>query len=218
MVYVNPQKKFLSEPDKLVRIQIDNSLELGWKLEDICLLTNFPFEYNGIRADYVNDDNYCSFRPLSTKTITISNIRLLNDEIYWVHDLDCFQLENFTVDLEDYDLGCTDYGWSRKWCLGSYFYTTKAVDIFNRIRETIYKIHNEDERALMHINNSVAGRIKRLNITYNLGRRHIQENYKRAKRPLKVVHFHPFKCGLYKQFKPILNKRIINLFETYGIR
>jgi hypothetical protein len=218
MVYVNPDKEFKKEPGILIKFQIDNSLELGWKKEDILLFTNFPYEYKGIKSLIVADNNYCPFRPLSTKTITVSNLTGLDDDIYWVHDLDCFQLENFKVDLEGYDLGCTDYGWSRKWCLGSYFYTSKAKDILDSIRETIYDIHNEDERALMQITKEVEGRIKRLNITYNLGMRHISYNYKKADKPLKVVHFHPFRTGLFEQFRPILNQRIINLFDLYGIR
>jgi hypothetical protein len=48
LIYISPEHKFLPEYDKLVRIQIDNSLELGWKKEDIMLVTNFIFEYNGV--------------------------------------------------------------------------------------------------------------------------------------------------------------------------
>lgn len=216
MVYVNPKRQFLEEPEKLVKIQIDNSLELGWELKDIILMTNFPFEYSGIRADYVNDDNFCDFRPLSTKTITVSNQIFLDDDIYWVHDLDCFQLEKFNINLDGYDLGCTDYGWSRKWNLGSYFYTTRAKDILNKIRETIYKIRNEDERAFMHITPSVENRIKRLNITYNLGYQRIDENYQRADKPLKVVHFHPGRH--LKRFKNILSDRVTKIFNKYGYK
>jgi hypothetical protein len=131
-----------------------------------------------------------------------------------VHDLDAFQLEPIEVDLEGYDLGCTDYGWSKKWCLGSYFYTTKARDILTKVRDTVYEIKNEDERALMKITPQVVNRIKRLNITYNLGMRHIESNFRKADKPLKVAHFHPDKK--FSEFKPILNQRILNLFNRYG--
>lgn len=219
MVYVHPKKTFLKEPEQLVKIQIDNSLELGWKPEDILLLTNFPYSYKGVSETLVSDANYCPFRPLSTKTIAVANLILLDDDVYWVHDLDAFQLEKFgKVDLDGYDMGCTDYGWSKKWCLGSYFYTRRALDILIRVKETIYEIHNEDERALMKITKDVEDRIKRMNITYNLGMRHIAYNYRKADKPLQVAHFHPFKTGLFGQFKPILNQRIIHLFDTYGIK
>jgi hypothetical protein len=220
MVYVNPNKAFNKESEILIKIQIDNSLELGWKKEDIFLYTNFPYEYREVKAQLVSDDNFCPFRPLSTKTITVSNLKSFTDDIYWVHDLDAFQLNDMgKVDIDGYDMGCTDYGWSSKWCLGSYFITEWAHDILDKIRDTIYEIHNEDERALMKLTENkeiVTGRIKRLNITYNLGKRKIEFNYKQADKPLKVAHFHPYK--MFTEFKPILNDRIINLFNKYGIR
>lgn len=215
MVYVSPQKEFNRESSFLVKLQIDNSYQLGWESKDIILLTNFPYEYGGIKSTIVSDKNYCDFRPLSVKTITVANSDLSD---CWVHDLDAFQLEKFDIDM-DFDLGCTDYGWSTKWSLGSYFYTKRAKDILEKIRDTIYEIHNEDERALVHLTSQglFVDRIKKLNITYNLGMRNIEENYKRAEKPLKVAHFHPTRVGLFDKFKPILNKRIIKLFYNYGI-
>ena len=216
MVYVNPKKDFDRESRFLVKFQIDNSFQLGWKEDDILLLTNFPYEYGGIKATIVSNKNYCDFRPLSVKTITVANSKL---DDCWVHDIDAFQLEPFDVDLKGYDLGCTDYGWSTKWCLGSYFYTKRAKDILEKIRDTIYEIHNEDERALVHLTSKglFTDRIKKLNITYNMGMRNIEENYKQAEKPLRVVHFHPTRAGLFDKFKPILNDRILKLFRDYGI-
>lgn len=34
----------------LIRAQIDNSIQHGWEVEDIILLTNFEFSYNGVVA------------------------------------------------------------------------------------------------------------------------------------------------------------------------
>lgn len=50
LIYIHPDRKFVgesfsSETDVLPKIQIENSLKLGWKKEDILLVTNFPYEY-----------------------------------------------------------------------------------------------------------------------------------------------------------------------------
>jgi hypothetical protein len=50
LIHINPVSKIFSpEHEDLTRIQIDNSLELRWKKEEILLVTNFPYEYRGIK-------------------------------------------------------------------------------------------------------------------------------------------------------------------------
>jgi hypothetical protein len=238
LVYVNPQKGFDNEYKRLVQIQIDNSLSLGWKSKDILLATNFDYEYRGVKSFIVDDDYYCPFRPLSTKTITAANLAdngmLEDDQIYWVHDFDAYQLNKFDesdIELGKAELGLTTYGWSPKWCLGSFFFKTSSKDILKLIEKTIYEIHNEDERALVYLtrNNidNINDRIKKLNITYQIGMRKVEENYKRADKPIKVVHFHPYKRGshvlgsfMYGKNKlgfPLMTKNLIKLFNRYAI-
>lgn len=48
LIYTNADKEFSEENKTLVKIHIDNSLELGWDRKDILLYTNFPYEYNGV--------------------------------------------------------------------------------------------------------------------------------------------------------------------------
>jgi len=66
MTYVNSAKKFGENDGKMVEIQIDNSLDY-WKLEDIMLVTNFPFEYNGVRAIFIPDSLCCSVNVKTSK-------------------------------------------------------------------------------------------------------------------------------------------------------
>ena len=56
LVYVSPNKQFDDEHKILAKIQIDNSLDLGWKKEDIILATNFDYEYRGIKSVIVDDN------------------------------------------------------------------------------------------------------------------------------------------------------------------
>lgn len=250
LIYINPSKTFFGmgqhrvrDCNILAKIQIDNSLDLGWHKEDILLFTNFEYEYNGIKARVLDQTSYCDFRPLSTKTVSIhhlvENKLVEKDELYWVHDFDAYQLNPINeseIGLGSKDIGLTDYGWQSKWCLGSYFFKKSAEDIFRKLKDTVYEIQNEDERALNHmmINNelNIQKRYKKLNITYNFGMRHVKANYEIATKPLKVLHFHPYyrdtkmptnalNCFMYGKNElkiPLMSDRLIKIFQHHGIK
>lgn len=249
LVYINPLKHFDADikkfrhNSKLACIQIDNSLDLGWNKKDILLFTNFPYEYNGVKATVLDSKLYCPFRPLSTKTATVAylleNKMIEKDYLYWVHDFDAYQLNPFgsqNVNLGKAKVGFTDYGWSSKWCLGSYFFRSAATEIFTLLRDTIYKLQAEDERALVALTNENIGdineKIKRLNITFNFGMRMVGTNYKNADKPIKVLHFHPYytdnrlphstlDCFMYGKNeldKPLMDTRLIKIFNSHGVK
>ncbi len=41
---------YMNKTIRFIKAQIDNSLELNWKLEDIILATNIEFEYRGFKS------------------------------------------------------------------------------------------------------------------------------------------------------------------------
>lgn len=235
LVYINPVKRFDKEKSILAKIQIDNSLRLGWKPEDIIIATNFPFEYNGVKSLFLDVSNFCEFRPLSTKTVVVANMLAKGmidpEQIYWVHDFDAYQLEPFG-EIDILDVGLTTYGWMSKWCLGSYFFKASAVDIFKDLKDFIYEYKLEDERALVGLTrkniHKINSRITVLDISYQIGMRHILANYERAVKPIKVIHFHPwdrgvevlnsFMYGENELGKPLMTPELITIFEKYDIK
>lgn len=237
-VYITPLKKYDQITNASIRIWIDNSIDLGWKKEDIIFINNFPYEYNGIKSTVVSDSSYCPFRPGSTKTCAVADLLeqgFMGKDIYWVHDPDAYQLNTIgesELGLDDKDVGFTTYGWSPKWCLGSYFLKDSAKDIFRWIKDTIYEIQNEDERALRKLTrenfNNINNRIKIMNITYQIGQRHIPINYELATKPLKVLHFRPqyrgldnlatFMYGKNELGMPLMSERLIKIFHDHGIK
>ena len=235
LVYLNPLKRFNKEHKLLAKIQIDNSLRLGWKPEDIILVTNFDYEYSGVRATIIPDKYYCNFRPFSTKTVAVAYLLefwLLDpEEVYWAHDFDAYQQEKFDIVLTK-PMAFSDYGYSSKPSLGSYFFTCEARDFFISLRNTIYDKQIEDERALVWLTATRAMEIvdsyEKLNITYNFGMRKVEENWERADKPIKVVHFHPwgkdlptldiFMYGKNKLGFPLISKQLIKLFHKHGIK
>lgn len=97
-IFISPQKQFYDESLVSVKIQIDNSIDLGWKREDIILATNFNFEYNGVKSIVVSDHNYWLQDIRQSKHTTILELigrrvinNLVNTELYWFHDLDAYQ-------------------------------------------------------------------------------------------------------------------------------
>jgi len=221
MIYVNPAKDFLdvsdawrNEPGLLAKVQIDNSLEIGWKREDILLFTNFDYEYNGVRSINIHDGLFCSFSPTATKInvlIHLFEIGFIGKDLYWFHDLDAFQLEKITDDevwaeLNGADIGLTDYGRSSinpgrdlRWSTGTIFFKDSALDIFKAWQTEIYRYQANEEIMLLEMlkkrrHRAVKERIKKVNITYNFATRmrDVGGAYDIANKPLKIIHFHPF--------------------------
>lgn len=234
LVYVRPEKKFVGEHGILARVQVDNAISLGLK-DDIVLVTNFPYEYNGVKSIVVSDNNYCAVRPRSIKTSIIPYLieqEIIGKGIYWNHDFDAYQVNSMTEEelrLDGLDAGFTTYGWKDRWCLGSDFIKSSAKDIFEWLRNSIY-VNLEDETALGNITrrntHNINSRIKKMNITYQIGMRNVEYNYGIADKPIKILHFHPSKPGLLNIFMygknnigiPLMSDRLINIFNYHGIK
>ena len=196
LVYLNPQKDFDELYHKYVKIQIDNSL-LYWQPEDIIITANFPYEYHGVKTLVVPDELLVEFDKKACKINVIIYLLengILTEEM-WYHDFEAFQTSPIDVKL-DHDLGLTDYGWKEKWNTGSFFFKPQAIDIFRLLREAVYEHRANEEPVFWNLYKSnfrgIRQRCQKMNITYNLGKRNVDENLAIAELPLKVVHFHPY--------------------------
>lgn len=251
MIYINPAKKFDTETELLAKIQIDNSLRLGWKKEDILMVTNFPYEHNGIKAWIVADDIYCPFYKYVSKINAIIRLHdqgiITGRELYWFHDFDAYEnnkIDEKELGLESVNAGFTDYGRMPRWNGGSFFFKVSAMDIFEKIQKMIYenyKIRNltggdryhlySEEIALESLSltnwKNINDKIIRMNYTYNFGMRNIKSNYRKTDKPIRVLHFHPYKkemdtlaIAMYGKNRlgvPLMTEPLIQLFNTYGI-
>src|SRR5258708_24277225 len=116
LIYTGPSKKFSDEDAILAKIQIDNSLALGWKKEDIMLVTDFAFAYNGIQSMIIPDGIYYDFDVNSNKipvvVYLIKNNIISEKELYWCHDFDAYELNKITeeeLQLTNFYLGLSHY-------------------------------------------------------------------------------------------------------------
>ncbi len=244
LIYTGPQKQFSPEDLVLAKIQIDNSLNLGWKREDILLVTDFPFEYNGIKSLHLKQDVYYDFDPKANKipviVYLIENGLIKPDTIYWAHDFDAYEnskIDESELELENFDLGLTHYTYKPEWQCGSIFFKMTSFDIFRLIDQTTRaKPHRSrnNEKTLTHLissNQIDPKRYKRLNPTYNLMKKYLQTVYPQASKPLKVLHFRPSDCdpslpnptldifmyGKNKLKIPLMSDRLIKIFNTHKI-
>lgn len=245
LIYVSPNKKFNEEDNTLVKIQIDNSFDLGWKKKDILLVTDFPFSYNGVEAIVLTKDVYYDFDLNASKIPAL--LELFTQEIiqpnnlYWCHDLDAY--ENFKITevelgLENTDVGFTHYFYKPEWMGSSFFFKKNSRDIFELLDATILKRrysgrNNEKNLTWLIKNNKIdMARIKKMNVTYNIMKRSLQTVYPQAEKPLKVLHFRPsnydmlmpdtalnmFMYGKNNLRMPLMDDRLIHVFHHHGIK
>jgi len=245
LIYTGPNKKFDDETATLAKIQIDNSLDLGWKKEDIMLVCDFAFEYNGVKAKVIEDGVYYTFDNTANKIAAISylikNGFTEDGKLYWCHDFDAYQLNPINeseLQLDNFDAGFTHYTYKPQWQLGSLFFKKRSRDIFEMIDKGILKQHHSsrnDEKVLTKLitaNKINPKRYRKMNVTYNIMKRCLATIYRQAEKPLKVVHFHPkdkdalmkhsalemFMYGKNSLGFPLMNDRLIKIFHYHGIK
>ena len=245
LIYVSPNKKFNAEDNTLVKIQIDNSLDLGWKKSDILLLTDFPFSYNGVTSHVLTKDTYYPFDLNASKIPALLELftdgSIKKNEIYWCHDLDAY--ENFRITeselgLHNVDVGFTHYFYKPEWMGSSFFFKKSAQDICELLDETIrkrrYRGRNNEKNLtwLIDSNKISTNRIKKMNVTYNIMKRCLRTIYVQANKPLKVLHFRPsnydtlmpdtalnmFMYGKNSLHKPLMDDRLIHIFHHHGLK
>lgn len=236
LIYLSPSKDFSDDEHKRsVKIQIENSFGLGWKLEDIMLVTNFPYEYNGIKAIVIGDENYCSFFAPTTKVYAIVGLfkaGLIKKGLYWYHDFDCFELNPIVEsevrkEMGECNLGISNYGQKPRLCSASIFFDEKAEDIFDHIKHKCAKNKVNEEVTLMRMvynsDNPFSIRTKIVNTTYAFHKFNIVKTYETTIKPIRAAHFHltPDKYDFYvkgnnKLFMPLIPYRLVKIFNKHG--
>ena len=256
MVYISPTGSFNNpRPDltandagQLVKVQIENSLALGWKKEDIMIVTNFDFRYGEFTTRVIKDVEFFDRKPQVSKINAIIKLFekgiIKKGEMYWFHDLDAFQLQPITekeIRILNNQIALTDFGGGKyfrgedRWSTGVIFFRSGSKDIFDRIKALAYerKIDEEEALGLLTINDpKIRKRVKKINNSYNFIGYKLQSVYEKSIKPLKVAHFHPY--GFIRRLKverpldfflgenelhiPLITSRLIRIFKFHRIR
>ena len=233
-VYTNPKRRFDEVAARLINLQIDNNFELGWAPDDIHLYCNFEYEYRGVKARIV-PDIYTDYDPSSNKVPVILYLlqnQLLDDDLYWYHDLDVYQLDRFEPPVIK-SFGVARYAYKHDWQCGSFFFRTTTEHFFdvwnNEIKECVkwseYAKTRTDEKALKSLVLRKILRVKELNHTYNFVAKFSNRTYPSVDKPVKVAHFKPeledldvFMYGKNPIGRPYIPQRLIDLFHSHGFK
>jgi len=227
LIFINPAKKFLKWYGPSCEVQIENAFLMGWKKEDILLVTNFEYEYNGVKSLVVPDSLFCEHRRRASKINVICYL-LENEiikELCWFHDFDAHQVQLFTeieTEIEGFDMAMTDYGYCPRSNSASFFFKPESKDIMGALKYIYDKDRLNEETALdvlikRNINN-INSRYKKLNITYSMGRKREADyliSRERAIKPYKVININP-RYPIFEGFKPFMSKELLDIFKRHG--
>lgn len=236
MVYISPNKKFNHEHELMMEVQIENSFDLGWKLEDIILLTNFSYEYKDVKAivgpdSLINKSYDTNKRGIINSKINAFIYLLENkiiNEFTWFHDVDSFQLAPLDLPEIKGDLGVTCYGiypknrltnlgkdYQYRINFGNVFFKSNSLDIFKMLLAKMDRdgLYEEDAMTVMYGENYkvLADRIQIMNQTYNIGMRCVRSNSEIADKPLKIAHFPPHNKQVLMKFSKLLPDKLFNM-------
>jgi hypothetical protein len=230
---VEDQSADLDPVRRMLELQIDNSLDLGWSPDDILLCTSFDFAFRGVRATKVEPGR----RPRTARATSFHKTECIlrvfehiaEHEVVWYHDADAFQLVPFDGCPLGRDLAFCLYSTRERLLVqgGSLFFTSRARPIFDYVLDQLANHRcRKDEFALT---DAIARRefldqFQILDYSYNLGGTDFELRYQLADQPIKVAHFHPDRAGHLTRFvhgqnglavRP-LDDRFVGLLQRHG--
>ena len=184
---------------RLLELQVENSLELGWRAEDIVLFTSFPFDYMSVTGIEVGAGG----RPRTARATSFHKTRCIlkafdllpEGGVFWYHDADAYQLEPITSPPSARALAFTLYTTRERQLVqgGSMFFSAEARPVFLAVDDLLVNHRcRKDEFALT----DVVGRPEFFDLfdvldgSYNLGTTDFELRLQLAELPIKVAHFH----------------------------
>lgn len=208
------------------RAQVDNSIRLGWDINDIVICTNLNFQYKDVRIVKLRE--ICQYNKYFNKQYGIYEIlrdSVINDP-FWFHDFDDWQLEKFEFPEFFGDIGMCKYINFSQWNTGSIFVKPSSRDIWELIFEFM-KINDSHESLLQvgdenvfnyifHTYPELHTRITEIDLRYNIGVTQFSDRYDRAKKPICIGAFKPFTKDheVFKQHN-LVDAELERIFETH---
>jgi hypothetical protein len=176
--------------DTILKAQIDNLLDCGWKTEDVILIANIDYNYLGVNSTKVQLNDSCLTGSKMFSLEFVLDNGLIDDDVIWAKDLDTWP--NYFFDAPKMkEVGITTYS-TPKLNGGSVFWRSSAIDIVKHVIAEINKGEEKEEPTLNRLLKSeYRHRITILNTTYNVGSSGFFPRAYMADKPIKVCHFNP---------------------------
>ncbi len=164
MIYLNPEQRFDDNIEELLRKQIDHSLKLGWKKENLVLVTNFPYHYHGIEAMVVQNKI-----NKSDVILHLLDQEIIQEaELWWYHDLKTFQTH--PINSSDIDLEGTPAGFMGP-DTGNIFFRKDSKKLFEWIRNRALKLKKDEDQAFLSL---ISTNYRNINSMYTILKSSIQ--------------------------------------------
>lgn len=176
----------------LLKAQIHNMINLGWKQSDIILLSNFDFEFMGVSAKIIKLNDFClsGSKMWATKWLFENN---KIDDVVNSADIDTWPNIFFPCPEFKTDVACATYS-NPKFNGGNVFWRPGAIDIINEIVKRLEETKEAKEEPTLNRvfkSKEFKNRVTILNYTYNVGCSGFAPRYTRSIKPIHILHFHP---------------------------
>jgi len=176
----------------LLKAQIENMLELGWKKKNIILLSNFDFEFMGVKATKMKFNTFCLSGSKMWATKWLFDNDMVDDTI-WASDTDCWQNIWFDCPKFDQDIGVATYS-NPKINGGNIFWKPSSGDIVNEVVRQLETNKAAKEEPLLNkilYSDTYHERVSFLDSTFNVGCSGFNVRFTRSLKPIRVCHFNP---------------------------
>lgn len=199
---------------KYLHAQIDNSLRLGWALDDIILGTNFEFEYRGVKAHLL--ENICTwsgFHNFWYGALELVEKGILTEN-FWLHDHDSWQVS--PMEFPDFHglVAGVEYGCTKEWNCGSIYFNAECQDILETIVDALKRSKDSgfssDEVviSLLRQHPVIGLHMNSINSKWNMGLTCSQNRIENSSGAPIVLSFKPDQVGIYDTLK---EKNLYNL-------
>ncbi|MHA2219403.1 MAG: hypothetical protein ACXACY_26120 [Candidatus Hodarchaeales archaeon] len=178
--------------ETLIKAQIENSYSLGWSRKNILLISNFEFEFLGVKAHIAPLNEFCLTGSKMFALKWAFDTGLLKETV-WAHDLDAWQNWSFK-EPKMKDVGIAQYS-NNKYNGGSIFWKPESRDIVDAVVKTITEEELQREEPTLNKllkSDEFKKRVTVLNNTFNVGCSGFVKRYNRSEKPIRVLHFHPY--------------------------
>lgn len=177
------------EVELLLKAHIENLLDLGWKKENIDILSNIDFSFMDVSTRKIKLNDFCLKGSKMFGLSWLIENNLFNDIIH-ASDLDAWQ--NVWFEPPKFkDVGITTYS-RPKLNGGSSFWKPTSIDIIDKIINTITETKAEREEPTLNLilkSKEYRDRVTIINNTFNVGCSGFIPRYQRSEKPIKVCHF-----------------------------
>jgi FkbM family methyltransferase len=206
-----------------LKAQVDNSIRMGWDVNDIIIGTNFDFEYRGVKNKPLN--NVCRYNPFVNKfygMLELMETGVLTED-FWFHDQDNWQVTPFEFpEFTGEIAGCT-YVATGEWNTASLFvkktakFAMEYIKQFCDLNQNLNLFGDEHYVAIIRAQTELAPYLSTINNKYNVGKTHFEDRYNAAEKPICVIGIKPSHENEMNPFyvNGLINKDLNLIFNKY---